>query len=142
MWNKLLIIIGAAFIVVMVISVCIARLATQDAKTEAANTRAEAAKQAEAQAQADLAACLERERQAAKARTIETQTIRDMEIKQHESTAKFNEIRSDSCHIDDDARLDQRVRELAIDAYRVAICTESAAADSAAVPAAARPGTP
>lgn len=124
----------------VIVSIAAVRGATH--KTEAANTRAEAAKQAEAQAQADLAACLERERQTAKARTIENQTIRDMEIKQHESTAKFNEIRSDSCHIDDDARLDQRVRELAIDAYRVAICTDGAAADSATVPAAARPGTP
>lgn len=140
MWNKLLIFIGAAFIVVMIASVGIARLAMQDAKTEAAN--AEAAKQAEAQARADLAVCLERERQAAKARTIEAQATRDMEIKQHEATAKFNEIRSDSCHIDDDARLDKRVRELAIDAYRVAICTESTAADSTAVPAPAGSGTP
>lgn len=140
MRNILLTIISAAFIVVVVFSVCIARLAMQDAKTEAAN--AEAAKQAEAQAQADLAACLERERLIAKARTIETQTTRDMEIKLHEAQAKFNEIRSYSCHIDDDARLDQRVRELAIDAYRVAICTDGAAANDPSVPAAARAGKP
>lgn len=111
-------------------------------KADAASARAEAAKQAEAQAQSDLAACLERERQAAKARTIEIQTTRDMEIKQHEATAKFNEIRSDSCHIDDDAKLDQRVRELAIDAYRVAICTDGAAADSPSVPTTAGSGKP
>ena len=140
MRNILLVIIGAAFIVVMVISVCLARIAMQDAKTEAAS--AEAARQAEAQAQADLAACLERERQTAKARAIETETIREMEIKQDEAQAKFNEIRSDSCHIDDNARLDQRVRQLAIEAYRVAICTEPTGANDPKVPAAAGSGTP
>lgn len=124
----------------MIVSIAAVRTATH--KADAANARAEAAKQAEAQAQADLAACLERERQTAMARTIETQTTRDMEIKQHEATAKFNEIRSDSCHIDDDARLDQRVRELAIEAYRVAICTEPTAADSTTVPATAGSGDP
>jgi hypothetical protein len=132
------IIIVLAFLVI--VSIAAVRMATH--KADASSARAEAAKQAEAQAQADLAACLERERQTAKARTIETQTIRDMEIKQHEATAKFNEIRSDSCHIDDDARLDQRVRELAIDAYRVAICTDGTAADSTTVPATAGTGTP
>lgn len=126
----------------LLVIVSIAAVRTATHKTEAAAARAEAAKQAEAQAQADLAACLEREQRAAKARTIETQTTRDMEIKQHEATAKFNEIRSDSCHIDDDARLDQRVRELAIDAYRVAICTDGAAADSATVPATTGSGKP
>lgn len=132
-----IIIVLAALVIVSIAAV---RTATH--KAEAANTRAEAAKQAEAQAQADLAACLEREKQTAKARTIEAQTIRDMETKQHEAVAKFNEIRSDSCHIDDDARLDQRVRELAIDAYRVAICTESTAADSTKVSATTGSGTP
>ena len=124
----------------VIISVAAARTATH--KAEAASARAEAAKQVQAQTQADLAACLERERQADKARAIETQTIRDLENKQHETTAKFNEIRRDSCHIDDDARLDQRVRELAIDAYRVAICTESAAANDPSVSAAAGTRTP
>ncbi len=124
----------------VIVSVVAARTATH--KADAANARAEAAKQAEAQTRADLAACLERERQAGKARAIETQTIRDMETKQHETSLKFNEIRRDSCHIDDDARLDQRVRELAIDAYRVAICTESAAANDPSVPAAAGPRAP
>lgn len=124
----------------VIVSIGAVRTATH--KADAANTRAEAAKQAEAQAQAELAACLERERQAAKARAIDIQTTRDMETKQHEATAKFNEIRSDSCHIDDNARLDQRVRELAIEAYRVAICTESPAADSTTVPAAAGSGKP
>lgn len=133
-------IILIALIALVIVSVAVARTATH--KAEAANARAEAARQAEAQAQADLAACLERERQTAKARTIETQTTRDMEIKQYEAALKFNEIRRDSCHIDDDARLDQRVRELAIDAYRVAICTESTAANDPQVPAAAGPGTP
>ena len=129
-----------ALIALVIVSIAAVRAATH--KAEAASARAEDAKQAEAQAQADLAACLERERQAAKARTIDAQTTRDMEIKQHEATAKFNEIRSDSCHIDDDARLDQRVRELAIDAYRVAICTESTAADSTKVSATTGSGTP
>lgn len=124
----------------VIISVAAARTATH--KADAANARAEAAKHAQAQTRADLAACLERERQADKARAIETQTIRSMETQQHEATAKFNEIRRDSCHIDDDARLDQRVRELAIDAYRVAICTESAAANDPSVPAAAGTRTP
>jgi biopolymer transport protein ExbD len=124
----------------VIVSIAAARTATH--KAEAADARAEAAKQAEAQAQADLAACLERERQAVKARTIDAQTTRYMEIKQDEAQAKFNEIRSDSCHIDDDARLDQRVRELAIEAYRVAICTEPAAAYDPSVPATTRPGTP
>lgn len=129
-------------VLALLVIVSIAAVRTATHKAEAASARAEAAKQAEAQARADLAACLEREQQTAKARTIESQTIRDMETKQHEAQAKFNEIRSDSCHIDDDARLDQRVRELAIEAYRVAICTESTAADSATVPATTRPGTP
>lgn len=133
-------IIIIALLALVIVSVAAARTATH--KAEAASARAEAAKQAEAQAQADLAACLERERRAGKARTIETQTIRDMETKQHETSIKFNEIRRDSCHIDDDARLDQRVRELAIDAYRVAICTESAAANDPSVPAAAGTRTP
>lgn len=132
------IIIVLAFLVI--VSIAAVRTATH--KADAASARAEAARQAEAQAQADLAACLEREQQTAKARTIEAQTIRDLEIKQHEATAKFNEIRSDSCHIDDDARLDQRVRELAIDAYRVAICTEPTAADSTPVPATTGSGKP
>lgn len=126
----------------LLVIVSIAAVRTATHKADAASARAEAAKQAEAQAQADLAACLERERQAAKARTIDAQTTRDMEIKQHEAAAKFNEIRSDSCHIDDDARLDQRVRELAIDAYRVAICTDGAAANDPSVPAAAGTRTP
>lgn len=138
--NKILDIIAVILFICVVVCAMALRWVNQYARAESAN--AEAAKQAEAQAQADLAACLERERQAAKARTIETQTIRDMEIKQHEATAKFNEIRSDSCHIDDDARLDQRVRELAIDAYRVAICTDGAAADSATVPATTGSGKP
>lgn len=129
-------------VLVFLVIVSIAAVRTATHKVDAANARAEAAKQAEAQAQADLAACLEREQRAAKARTIETQTIRDMETKQHEAQAKFNEIRSDSCHIDDDARLDQRVRELAIEAYRVAICTDGAAADSTKVPAATGSGNP
>lgn len=129
-----------ALAVVVIVSIAAARTATH--KAEAADARAEAAKQAEAQAQTDLAACLEREKQTAKARAIETQTIRDMETKQHEATAKFNEIRRDSCHIDDDARLDQRVRELAIDAYRVAICRESAAANDPSVSTAAGTRTP
>lgn len=122
-----------ALALLVIVSIAAVRTATR---------KAEAAKQAEAQAWADLAACLERERQAVKARTIDIQTTRDMEIKQHESTEKFNEIRSDSCHIDDDARLDQRVRELAIEAYRVAICTDGAAADSTKVPATTGSGTP
>lgn len=125
---------------IVIVSIAAARTATH--KAEAASARAEAAEQAQAQAQADLAACLERERQAGKARTIETQTIRDMETKQHETDLKFSEIRRDSCHIDDDARLDQRVRELAIDAYRVAICTEPAAANDPSVPAATGTRTP
>lgn len=129
-------------VLALLVIVSIGAVRTATHKTEAANARAEAAKQAEAQAQADLAACLERERQAAKARAIDIQTTRDMEIKQHEATAKFNEIRSDSCHIDDDARLDQRVRELAIDAYRVAICTDGASADSTKVPATTGSGKP
>lgn len=124
----------------VIVSIAAVRGATH--KTEAANARAEAARKAEAQAQADLATCLDRERQTAKARAIETQTIQDMETKQHEATAKFNEIRSDSCHIDDAARLDQRVRELAIDAYRVAICTDGTAANDQTVPATAGSGTP
>ena len=140
MLNKILDIIAVILFICVVVCAVALRWVNQYAKTEAA--KAEAAKQAEAQAQADLAACLERERQADKARTIDTQTIRDMEIKQHEATAKFNEIRRDSCHIDDDARLDQRVRELAIDAYRVAICTESAAANDPSVSAAAGTRTP
>ena len=126
--------------ILVIVSVAAARTAAH--KADAASARAEAAKQAEAQTRADLAACLERERQADKARTIETQTIRDMETKQHETAIKFSEIRRDSCHIDDDARLDQRVRELAIDAYRVAICSESAAANGPSVPAAAGTRTP
>lgn len=138
--NKILDIIAVILFICVVVCAMALRWVNQYARAESAN--AEAAKQAEAQAQADLAACLERERQAAKARATDIQTIRDMEIKQHEATAKFNEIRSDSCHIDDDARLDQRVRELAIDAYRVAICTESTAADSATVPATTGSGKP
>lgn len=138
--NKILDIIAVILFICVVVCAMALRWVNQYAKTEAAN--AEAAKQAEAQAQADLAACLEREQQTAKARTIEAQTTRDMEVKQHEATAKFNEIRSDSCHIDDDSRLDQRVRELAIDAYRVAICTEPAAADSTKVPATTGSGKP
>lgn len=129
-------------VLALLVIVSIAADLTATHKVDAANARAEAARQAEAQAQADLAACLERERQTAKARAIDIQTTRDMEIKQHEAAAKFNEIRSDSCHIDDDARLDQRVRELAIDAYRIAICTESPAADSTTVPATAGSGAP
>lgn len=126
----------------LLVIVSIGAVRTATYKTEAASARAEAARQAEAQAQAELTACLERERQTAKARAIDIQTTRDMEIKQHDAAIKFNEIRSDSCHIDDDARLDQRVRELAIDAYRVAICTESTAADSTTVPAATGSGKP
>lgn len=133
------------FIIIVLIAlvvVLIAAVRTATHKADSASARAEAAKQAEAQAQSDLSACLEREKQTAKARAIETQTTRDMEIKQHEAQAKFNEIRSDSCNLNDGAMLDQRVRELAIDAYRVAICTESSAADSTKVPATAGSGAP
>lgn len=47
------------------------------------------------------------------------------EEKKAESNAKLNQLKEASCHIDDDDQLDERLRELIRDAYRVAICTEA-----------------
>lgn len=72
------------------------------------------------------------------ARADETAT-REMEARRDETISKLNEVREKSCHIDDDSRLDDRLRELIADAYRVAVCTET---DAPPMPAAAGAAAP
>ena len=61
------------------------------------------------------------------------------EEKKAESNAKLNQLKKASCHIDDDDQLDERLRELIRDAYRVAICTETSDPSMPATTGAASP---
>lgn len=140
MLNKISIIALAAAIVACIIAATVTASARHE--TEETKAQAEAARQAETEARKALEDCQRAAQAISQARQIEAKTIQETEIKKDEATAQFNEIRINSCHVDDDARLDQRVRELAIDAYRVAICTESTASDSTTVPATAGSGAP
>lgn len=61
------------------------------------------------------------QRQAAKARQLEAQTVRDMEKKRDEFNQNFDAIRAEAVGIDS-GLLDDGVRQCAIDAYRAAVC--------------------
>lgn len=80
------------------------------------------------------------QRQAAKARQLEAQTVRDMEKKRDEFNQSFNAIRAEAGSLDS-GQLDDGVRQCALDAYRAAVCAD-ADADHSPMPGTGGTGTP
>lgn len=120
MMNTLQKVIIAVAIVAAVI--CAIAAAISRAQADAATARAEAAEAKAAQLEKSLEDCQRASAVISQARETEVQGIRDKETAEHEATAQFNEIRRDSCHSDDVVWLDDKLRELAVEAYRVAVC--------------------
>lgn len=120
---------GAAILAVLVL-VFTAKIALDKAR---------AAEGREAEARRALAACEQIADTLQAARQADQITTAAMEKKQHDTAEKMADIRRDSCHVDDGSRLDDKLRELAREAYRVAVCTGT---DDPRVQAADRPGKP
>lgn len=93
------------------------------ARSEAARER-DAARTETERAREDLDSC---ERTVASLRTAgeaERKTRKITEARKNEITQKMETIRADSCHVDDGGgALDARLRDLVVEAYRVAVCT-------------------
>lgn len=134
--NSIIIIAAAVITAAAIIAAAI-----EHAKAEAAAVKAETAAAEAAQAQKSLEDCQRAAAVISQAREIEAQSIRDKETAENEAAAQFNEIRRDSCHSDDVVWLDDKLRELAVEAYRVAVCTGTPA-DNPPMPAAARADAP
>lgn len=120
---------GAAILAIFVL-IFIAKIALDKAK---------AAEGREAEARRALASCEQIADTLQAARQADQITTAAMEKKQHDTAEKMADIRRDSCHVDDDSRLDERLRELAREAYRVALCSGT---DDPSVQTADRPGKP
>lgn len=131
-------IIAAAIIAAVI---CAIAAAISRARSDAATARAEAAEAEAAQLEKSLEDCQRASAVISQARETEVQGIRDKETAEHEAVAQFNEIRRDTCHSDDVVWLDDKLRELAVEAYRVAVCTGSTA-DNPPMPAAAGADAP
>ena len=123
-------IIKGTAIVAIIVLIFIAKVALD--KATAAENRAAEARRA-------LDACEQIAGTLQAARRTDQITTAAMEKKQHETAEKMADIRRYSCHVDDDSRLDDRLRELAREAYRVAVCTGT---DDPHVQTADRPGEP
>lgn len=121
--------------------ICAIAAAISHARADAATARADAAEAKSAQLEKSLEDCQRTSAVISQARETEVQGIRDKETAEDEAAAQFNEIRRDTCHSDDVVWLDDKLRELAIEAYRVAVCTGSTA-DNPPMPAAAGASTP
>lgn len=95
------------------------------ARSEAARERDAARTDAE-RAREELDSC---ERTVASLRTAgeaERKTREITEAKKNAVEQKMETIRADSCHVDDGGgTLDARLRDLAVEAYRVAVCTST-----------------
>lgn len=93
------------------------------ARGEAARER-DAARTETERAREDLESC---ERTVAALRTAgeaERKAREITEAKKNAVAQKMETIRADSCHVDDGGgTLDARLRDLAVEAYRVAVCT-------------------
>lgn len=123
-------IIKSAAILAIFVLVFIAKIALDKAK---------AAEGRETEARRALAACEQIADTLQAARQTDQLTTAAMEKKQNDAAEKMADIRLDSCHVDDNSRLDDRLRELAREAYRVAVCTGT---DDPSVQTADRPGKP
>lgn len=140
--TRLFIIVAAVLACVSIVS---AGLAVEGyKKTKATQARLDEALQAAKEAKNLLLQCeskiIDLQRQAAKARQLEAQTVRDMEKKRDEFNQVFDAIRADAGSIDS-GLLDGGVRQCAIDAYRAAVCADPGA-DNPPMPAADGTGTP
>lgn len=113
-------------------------------KAKATQAKLEEALQAATAAKNLLLECeskiIDLQRQAAKARQLEAQTVRDMEKKRDEFNQNFDVIRAEAGSLDS-GLLDDGVRQCAIDAYRAALCADPDA-NYPPMPAADGPGTP
>lgn len=139
MMNTLQKVIIAAAIIAAVI--CAIAAAISRAQADAAAARAEAAEAEAAQLKKSLEDCQQASAVISQARETEVQGIRDKEIAENEAAAQFDEIRRDICYSDDVVWLDDKLRELAVEAYRVAVCT-GAGTDNPPMPAAAGADAP
>lgn len=110
-------------------------------RREAAEARADAAEARSKALSESLEDCKRAAAVISQARETEVQGIRDKETAEHEATTLFNEIRRNTCHSDDVVWLDDKLRELAIEAYRVAVCTGTGT-DNPPMPAATGAGAP
>lgn len=142
MTAKFIIITAAVMACVVIISAGLAIEGFKKAK--ATQARLDEALQAATEAKNLLLECeskiLDLQRQAAKARQLEAQTVRDMEKKRDEFNQNFDAIRAEAGSLDS-GLLDDGVRQCAIDAYRAAVCADTDA-DRSPLPAADGTGTP
>ena len=113
-------------------------------KAKATQAKFDEALQAATEAKNLLLECeskiIDLQRQAAKARQLEAQTVREMERKRDEFNQNFDAIRAEINGLDS-GQLDDGVRQCAFDAYHAAVCADPGA-DSPQMPAADGTGTP
>lgn len=134
--NSIIIIAAAVITAAAIIAAAI-----EHAKAEAAAAKAETAAAEAAQSQKSLEDCQRAAAVISQARETEMQGIRDKETAENEAAAQFNEIRRDTCHSDDVVWLDNKLRELAVEAYRVAVCAGTGT-DNPPMPTAAGANAP
>lgn len=113
-------------------------------KAKATQAKLDEALQAAAAAKNLLLECeskiIDLQRQAAKARQLEAQTVREMEKKRDDFNQNFNILRAEAGSLDS-GLLDDGVRQCAIDAYRAAVCADPDASHSP-MPGTSDTGTP
>lgn len=112
-------VIAAALIAAMAIAVVVLR-----SELIAARTDADAARTETERARKDLDSCERTVEALRTAGEAERKTREITEARKNAITQQMETIRADSCHIDDGGgTLDARLRDLAVEAYRVAVCT-------------------